>query len=97
MKYKVGDKAAVIGNTVCHDFPIGEVVKFAGNSKWEYLDGHDFWFISDDNFDDNLELIDKPAEDLNLSVDIPTRAMKEFADHCERAAAALEQIKDILA
>lgn len=97
MKYKVGDKARVIDNTVSHGFPIGEVVKFAGYNKWEYLDGHDFWFINPDNFDDNLELLDKHAADLTLPLDIPTQAMKEFADHCERAAAALERIKDILA
>lgn len=95
MKYKVGDKARVIGNTVSHDFSIGEVVKFAGNSKWEYLDENDFWFIGDDNFKDNLELLDKPSADLTL--DIHTQAMKEFADHCERAAAALERIKAALA
>lgn len=97
MKYKVGDKAAVIGNTVSHDFPIGEIVKFKGGAnkdKWEYLDGHDFWFISPDKFKDNLELLEKPDADITLSVDIPTEAMKEFADHCERAAVALERIKE---
>ena len=100
MNYKVGDKARVIGNTVSHDFPIGEVVKFAGggaNDRWEYLDGHDFWFINPDNFKGNLELLGEPAADLTLTLDIPTEAMKEFADHCERAASALERIKAALA
>jgi hypothetical protein len=100
MTYKIGDKATVIGNTVSHDFPIGEVVRFVGGNmddKWEYLDGHDFWFINRDNFKDNLELLDEPGADLTLTLDIPTEAIKEFADHCERAAAALERIKAALA
>lgn len=36
------------------------------------------------------------AAELTFSVDIPTEAMKEFADHCERAAAAMERIKEMI-
>lgn len=94
MKYRVGDKVVYRGKNY---FENGEVVTVVAVDLEDYncdyrLCGKrgEFWVHNDD-------LEPHPAADLTLSVEIPTQAMNDFADHCERAAAALERIKDILA
>lgn len=100
MKYNVGDKVRVVSEVYVADgFRKGDVFiiqdhesKMICNKTEEFPEGLVF-------FEDEVEHVaeeDEPAADLTLSVDIPTQAMKEFADHCERAAAALERIKDAL-
>ena len=98
MKYKVGD--VVKANASCGWFEEGEVltiIEIDEDFNVPYLcEGvNEQWWLPIESISGYAE--NKPAADLSLSVDIPTEAMKEFADHCERAAAALERIKDILA
>lgn len=97
MKYKVGDRVRIIGGAydvdglrkgdvftiLKHNGPRGDYTLYYGSNG----SNSDMPF-----FESEIE----PAADLTLSVDIPTQAMKEFADQCERAAAALERIKEAL-
>lgn len=102
MKYKVGDRVRIsdAGKKEFSDHesnPYDGVGEITGKGSW--LAHKVSWDNGEFNTYDpeHLELAcDKPAADLTLSVDIPTQAMKEFADHCERAAAALERIKEAM-
>lgn len=57
MKAKVGDKVRIIGNMSGHGFLDGEVVMISekqghkGRYKTEFLDGSDYWFIVDADFE----------------------------------------------
>jgi hypothetical protein len=47
-KFKVGDKARIIGNISGHWFSIGEVVEYRGIcNRWWHSDGSD-WYLVDD-------------------------------------------------
>lgn len=94
-KFKVGDRVRVVGNSTLHCFKIGEIVRMVSEDKFEYLNGSDWWLMNEDDYE---AVEPEPNAPLSVGIDISeaTEAMQEFADACERAAAALERIKEIL-
>ena len=52
MKYKVNDKVKIVACNHGHGFEIGEFVRITEvteiNYRAEYLDGHDYWYVEDD-------------------------------------------------
>lgn len=99
-EYKVGDRVRIVHTDYdgC-GLDVGTVHKVASlYGKGVHLFGVDdeglkmeLYFRSDE-IEPAPSIIDK----LSFDVDMPTADMKEFADHCERAAAALERIKEML-
>lgn len=56
-RFKVGDIVKIIDNRSHHEFLIGEqvrIVSIGDDLKAEYLDGHDFWWV----FEEDIELVE---------------------------------------
>ena len=59
--FKVGEFAVVVENTSGHEFPDQTVVKIVEIDSTgymaEYKDGHDYWFVSDDDLEPLKEAV----------------------------------------
>ena len=89
MKYKEGDKVKIVACKRGHGFDIGEVVRITEvnqvNYRAEYLDGHDFWLVGDDEIEPANEttLITRPHDYTGCDPEI-AEALKQGLDvYCE--------------
>lgn len=63
MKFKKGDRVGVVYNINNHNFPLGTIVEikkvFEDEEVYKayYLDGHDFWWLTDSE----VERVEEPA------------------------------------
>lgn len=64
-KYAVGDKVRILREIHGHSFPVGEIVKIVDIDedddpspyKATYLDGHDYWYLGDDEIEPEDEVV----------------------------------------
>lgn len=100
-KYKIGDRVRIMsgGYSEAEGFKNGDI--FVVTKDTTRQDGGGFIHGTCPEMGDMIfflhEVEPVVSEVASITLDIPTEAMKEFVDHCERAAAALERIKAALA
>ena len=87
MKYKAGDKVKIIASKHGHEFDIGEIVRIAevysDNYKADYLDGHDFWWVEDDEIEPANNIITRPHDYTGCDPEIAEALKQGLEVYCE--------------
>ncbi len=88
MKYKEGDIVKIVACKYRHKFDIGEIVKITkkdpdGDYCAEYFDGHDYWWVGDDEIEPANNIITRPRDYTGCDPEI-AEALKQGLDvYCE--------------